>query len=224
VIGWYVAQRNSIRCRRSDANSMYTPPPKDPDAESDAGLLADHKYFADSIWKNEDVGEKRLNVFITLVTAAITALVALHAKDNALSPDASFWVTSYALFGLLLFGCVMLMRMKRRQQAGQELRDALDSVRVQLKKLRKLPQDYDPFAKARRVRHLTGGLGETVAVINTIILVAFISFVHWQEHWPVTARFIGSYVLFSILFLVLQVKYFHRPPKEKTPAKAAVKL
>jgi hypothetical protein len=51
-------------------------------------LLADHKYFADSIWKNEEVGEKRLNVFITLVTAVIAALVALHAKDNTMGDAA----------------------------------------------------------------------------------------------------------------------------------------
>ena len=181
-------------------------------------LLADHKYFADSIWKNEEVGEKRLNVYITLVTAVIAALVALHAKDNTMRDPARFLVTAYALFGLLLFGCITLMRMKRRQQAGSELRDALDSVRAQLKERGSLPKDYDPFAKARRVKRATGGLGETVTVLNLIILVAFISFVHRYEQWPVTACTIAPYVFFCIFFLALQLMYFHRPPKEKSRA------
>ena len=44
-------------------------------------LLADFKYFADSFWKSEEVGEKRVTVFITLVTAVLAALTVLSPKD-----------------------------------------------------------------------------------------------------------------------------------------------
>ena len=40
-------------------------------------LLAEHSYFADSFWRSEEVGEKRVNFFITLVTAVLTVLIAL---------------------------------------------------------------------------------------------------------------------------------------------------
>jgi hypothetical protein len=60
------------------------PKAKSPTDDSDQFLLAEHRHFTESLWKNEEVGEKRLNVFITLVTAVITALVALHAKENVL--------------------------------------------------------------------------------------------------------------------------------------------
>jgi hypothetical protein len=32
-------------------------------------LLAEYKRYAESFWKNEEVGEKRVSFFITLVTA-----------------------------------------------------------------------------------------------------------------------------------------------------------
>jgi hypothetical protein len=43
-------------------------------------LLAELEHFGQSLWRNEEVGEKRFNFFLTLVTAVISGLVALHAQ------------------------------------------------------------------------------------------------------------------------------------------------
>ena len=46
-------------------------------------LLNEHRYFAESFWKNEETGEKRVTFFITLITAVISALVVLLTVHGA---------------------------------------------------------------------------------------------------------------------------------------------
>ena len=45
-------------------------------------LLADLEHFEESIWRNEEIGEKRFNFFLTLVTAVAGGLLALWTGDR----------------------------------------------------------------------------------------------------------------------------------------------
>ena len=45
-------------------------------------LIADLEHFGESLWRNEEVGEKRFNFFVTLVTAVAVGLVALYTTDK----------------------------------------------------------------------------------------------------------------------------------------------
>ena len=42
--------------------------------EDEKLLLAEYELFSTSFWKNEEVGEKRVNFFITLTTAIIAGI------------------------------------------------------------------------------------------------------------------------------------------------------
>ena len=68
-------------------------------------LLADYKYFGESFWKNEEIGETRVRFFITLVTAVLAALAALAGikNDVLLANFNLFLVGIYTLSGLLTF-------------------------------------------------------------------------------------------------------------------------
>jgi hypothetical protein len=201
----------------SEDDKSMDPKAKSPTDDSDQFLLAEHRHFTESLWKNEEVGEKRLNVFITLVTAVITALVALHAKENVLLGESRFLVTSYAMLALLAFGFVTLQRMRRRSWAAEEYRTALKLLREKMTELGKLPAGYQPFASAVRSRRGSGGLGEMVALINTIILAALMAFVHL--HYFHSRRGLWVFLVYGAVCNVywkFQVNYFHRLAQEQT--------
>jgi hypothetical protein len=58
---------------------IYMPLP-DKRERSKELLLADHKYICDSFWKNEEPGEKRVQFFITLVTAVLAAVATILGR------------------------------------------------------------------------------------------------------------------------------------------------
>jgi hypothetical protein len=142
-------------------------------------LLAEYKNLADSFWRNEETGERRLNFFITLVTAVIAALVALATKQNdALPPADVRLIAVYALLALLAFGLTTLLRIMKRNWATDEYKRAMAQIRDQFKSADERLANYQPFGKKRRTL-FAGGLVEIIAVINSLIvaaLVALISF------------------------------------------------
>jgi len=158
---------------------MDTQPPEVQRRNTDDFLLAEYKNLADSFWRNEETGERRVNFFITLVTAVIAALVALATKQNdALPPADVRLIAVYALLALLAFGLTTLLRLMKRNWATDEYKRAMAQIRDQFKSADERLANYQPFGKKRRTL-FAGGLVEIVAVINSLIvaaLVALISF------------------------------------------------
>lgn len=148
-------------------------------------LKADFKYFAEAFWKNESGGETRVQFFITLVTAVISALVALATavevtfeSGNPAEPGATSWIdlgkitwiAVFALGSLLLLGLTTFFRIVRRNCVTDEYKAASDYIR----RTYALPvlQTYDPFRKPTSKKPWFGGLAHLVAVLNSIILGA----------------------------------------------------
>ena len=46
-------------------------------------LLEELRYFSESFWRNEQVGETCVNYFVSLVTAVVAALVALMSSQHS---------------------------------------------------------------------------------------------------------------------------------------------
>jgi len=46
--------------------------------EDEKLLLAEYQHFSESFWKNEEIGEKRVNFFITLSTAIVALVASEH--------------------------------------------------------------------------------------------------------------------------------------------------
>lgn len=109
-------------------------------------LLEEYRHFAESFWRNEEVGEKRINFFITLVTAVIAGLVALATKSEI---DV-YPIAVFALVVLLFFGIVMLKRMIKRDTVTDEYKLAMDMIRSRFRNWGDRLQDYQPFGKGVR--------------------------------------------------------------------------
>lgn len=137
-------------------------------------LLAEYGYLGDCFWRNEETGEKRVNFFITLVTAAIAALVALAtSKEGNLREANVYFITVFALLALLSFGIVTLLRMIRRNLVTDEYKRAMDSIRSLFRGWdEERLQNYQPFEKGKPRRLLTGGLVDMVALVNSVIVAA----------------------------------------------------
>ena len=163
-------------------------------------LLAEHKYLGDSFWKNEEVGERRLNFFITLVTAVIAGLVALTTgRDEGLLANTDvYMITVYVLFALLIFGIITLQRMIRRNLVTDQYKRAQDQIRnIFRRAYNKELDDYKPFETGKPRKLGRGGLVEAVAIINSLIVAAFcalftLSFGTWVAGLIAFLGFISS--------------------------------
>jgi hypothetical protein len=137
-------------------------------------LLAEYRYLGDCFWRNEEIGERRVNFFITLVTAAITALVTLATrKQGDLGEDEVYFIVVFALLALLSFGIVTLLRMIHRNTVTDEYKDAMKMIRDRFRDWDdKRLKDYYPFKSGKPRKLGTGGLVDMVALVNSVIVAA----------------------------------------------------
>jgi len=148
-------------------------------------LIADLQHFGESLWRNEEVGEKRFSFFVTLVTAVIAALVALVKlwqgevrSSHALEPPLPAIITG-ALFVLLLIGVMTYLRMLQRNHVTDEYQATLKKLRSYYSALCPQLAGYQVPVVRKNVRstYFKGGYAETVGVINAVLLVGVLFFV-----------------------------------------------
>lgn len=139
-------------------------------------LIADHKYIGDLFQKNEQGGETRFNIFVTLMTGGIGGLVALMSKPNALHEVSTRVVVVVGFASLLLIGYVIWRRMIKREIASDRFKDQLDTIRETFKQHcdgAGVLDHYDLFAKSKSVKtgngRTFGGLTDMVAVLNGLL-------------------------------------------------------
>jgi len=156
-------------------------------------LLADLDHFEESIWRNEEIGEKRFEFFTTLATAVGGGLVALWTSARATGPSLSplTTATTIALVALLLFALITYGRMIHRDRVTEE-------YKRETRKIRKLYRQTFPGlgeytlhsernaaknAKCSDLKYRWGrikqmGYTQTVAVINGILLAILLRWSH----------------------------------------------
>jgi putative (di)nucleoside polyphosphate hydrolase len=141
--------------------------------EDEELLLAEYKHFSESFWKNEEIGERRVNFFITLTTAIIAGIVALVTSGHAdLSAVEVRQIATVALFGTFLFGLITFLRMLQRNHVTDEYKKIINYVREQLRRRSASLAEYSLPFQSHKKRLFRGGLAETVAVMNSLILAA----------------------------------------------------
>jgi len=142
--------------------------------EDEKLLLAEYKHYSASFWKNEEVGEKRVNLFITLTTAVIAGIVALVTSSHAANVE-FLPIASVALSGLFLFGLVTFFRILQRNRVTDEFKEIIDYLREQLRRRSSSLSDYElPFRK-KKAKVFRGCLAETVAVVNGFIIAVIVA-------------------------------------------------
>jgi len=145
-------------------------------------LLAEYQSHREAFWRTEELGERRVNFMITLTTAVLGAL-AIREKGVLASGGEVEPLFFYGLGAVLLFGVVTLMRMIHRNLVSHVQLRAMGRIRRYftdrhpgiLRHLYYGPYDDRPQRKKEwnQIFSLgTGGLTETVALVNSLVLAA----------------------------------------------------
>jgi putative (di)nucleoside polyphosphate hydrolase len=158
-------------------------------------LLEDLKHFGESLWRNDEIGEKRFNFFLTLVTAVIAGLVTLHTAQGELTgldllkrflPEASkagdlkALITSAGLWALFGIGVATYIRLLLRNRVTEEYHRTLAYIRERLLRLNPttlfeeydVPQKFDPSTIDWLWKGLKGGLAGTSGAMTAALLFA----------------------------------------------------
>lgn len=118
----------------------------EPDERSKEFLLAEYRYFTDSLWRNEEGGEKRVQFFITLVTAVFAGLVALiKPQSGEVRAEATYPLAAGALAALLVIGYVTLKRMRHRNRVTDDYKRTIDLIRSRFREWDISLGEYQPL-------------------------------------------------------------------------------
>lgn len=178
-------------------------------------FLAELEHFEESIWRNEEVGEKRFNFFMTLVTAVAGGLIVLWTSDKVSDDigDRLPTLTWQACLALLLFGLVSYRRMIHRDRVTAEYKQTTNYIRdkyreafrdeceelkdyeLPLERQNRTRKDEPKWVKrARRIGQ--AGYTPTLAVLNGVLLVAVLaSATRLQNAWSVSLGLLLAVVL-----------------------------
>ena len=138
--------------------------------------LADLEHFGEALLRTEEMGEKRLSFFLTLVTAVITAAVALATADRVPANLHVETLVPGALYALLAVGMLTYLRMLQRNAVTDGYIKTLKHIRCEYAKLAGR-DSYNPVKHAREVPPmLRAGYAQTVAAANGGVLFTLVHF------------------------------------------------
>jgi len=176
-------------------------------------LLAEYQNFYESLWRNEETGEKRINFFISLTTAILAGVVTLSTSkeiDESLVQQ----ISTLILVGNFVFGLVTFVRILWRNKVTDEYKKVLDDLRKEMKNRSESLGSYElPLMKPQTKQKwkFKGGLADMVAVMNSILLTALIGiWVDAQFKWVTILVFWGSLLLQFVI-----VYYARKKPKDE---------
>jgi hypothetical protein len=136
-------------------------------------LIADLEHFGESLWRNEEHGEKILNFFVVLVTAVCSGLVALMTANSRPEADAFKGIAADALLVLLVMGFLTWLRMLRRNVVTDEHKRTLGKIRATYAALCPGLVGYEVPVKQKAILW-SCGYAETVGVVEGMLSVAFL--------------------------------------------------
>jgi hypothetical protein len=138
-------------------------------------LIEEYKAFTDSLEKNEQRGETRVNWFIGIVAAGAGGSAKIFA-DGKIGGWPLRIVVMAALFGLIAFGYVTLRRIIKRDKKSTQLITELSNIRKLFRTHFKdgVLTEHDPFGELKEgQRERTfGGLADLVLSINSLLAAA----------------------------------------------------
>ncbi|UCG12246.1 MAG: hypothetical protein JSU72_17375 [Deltaproteobacteria bacterium] len=189
-------------------------------------LLAEYQSHRDAFWHNEELGESRLNFFVTLTTAVIAAL-AVRERGFLVSGGEVDPIFFYGLGAVLLFGVVTLVRIIRRNLVSHEYLRANARIRRYftdrdqeiLRHLYYKPWDDRPQRKKEwnQIFSLgTGGLVETIALVNSLIVAALCAlFTRSYPGWMIgLLALVGFIAAWIVQFIYVKYRYDIGRPKK----------
>ena len=189
-------------------------------------ILEEYKHLTDSFLRNEELGERRVNFFLTLTTTVIGALAAIREIFGDIDMMKFYIGFGAALLAVLLFGVVTLMRIIHRNLATDKYLRALarirryfaDSDQGTIKILPYMPYKLFDDQPQRRKKWAdiysfgNGGLLETVALVNSVITAALCGlFAFFRLEWIGwnfwLAPIVGFIFAWGVQFLYTKLRY-----------------
>jgi hypothetical protein len=154
-------------------------------------LIAEFEHLGESLLRNEEDGERRVNTFFALAAGIATALSLLVGEKMG---DLTWKVVppvALALVGLFLFGCLTLRRLVHRNLQTDEYKTKLAAIRKHFaaapERRALLPFDPHVAVPPRKCSPLSinkGGWLETVAILNSVVAGALAAVLLLpQLHW-----------------------------------------
>ena len=147
-------------------------------------LLEEYNHMAESFLKNEELGERRVDFFITLTAAVPVALIAILKNEIGLQDGKVYLIFFGGFTALLLFGIITLVRMTHRNIETDKFLNAVARIRQYFVKQndeeKLLYLYFDPYEEHHHEREKIfnfgkGGLVEMVACINSLIVSALLT-------------------------------------------------
>ena len=189
------------------------PPPHDTWDATSRFLIAEYEQFSADFRANEESGERRVSLFLTIATAAVAAIGI--AADAGLGADELSRPVAVLLGALTVIGLATLFRLVKRNAVSDEYKTAMDSIRAVFRYWdQKVLVDYNPFIRFRPIgrdrgggrklwRILPLGLVLLVSVMNaalaTGVLIAL-----WDTKFEHVERLLGA-VAFFFTFAAIQL-------------------
>ena len=194
-------------------------------------MLEEYKHHFAEFERSEEIGEHRVNFFITLVTAVFGALGVLVFENGDFDINKYYLIINAALLAILLFGILTLARMIRRNLVSHEELRAMGRIRRYFVEkdpyikdfLYYKPRDDKPVRK-KEWRDLasigTGGLVETVMLINSIIVAILLVLIIHHSHnfddpWLTAFGLSGIVSAWTIQFIYVKFRYDKGRPKKR---------
>lgn len=142
-------------------------------------LLEEYRYFSDWFKRSEETGEKRLNFFITLVTAIIAVIMTFITSTTEFPEILSIYtpIIISLLLSLLVLGILTFGRIIKRNKASDGYKKDIDRIRLFFKnKYKKNLHDYEFFHEIKGRKILTGGVADVIISLNSILFVITVLF------------------------------------------------
>lgn len=197
--------------------------PGELDADAAALLRAEYEHLATSFITNEEAGERRVGVLLTLIAAAIAA-IGLGADRIFAEPSRLAVIVPATSTILLLYGLVTLRRIMGRNLATTDYLRGLSRIRAAFIRAHPAILDIVPFVPGTvkpRERKPWWGLGkagylEVVAATNAIIAALGIGGIvrPFTEAWPAVGIAAALAVILAWLAQMAWVRSVYRAETE----------
>jgi hypothetical protein len=197
------------------------PTPIEPEKSREAVkelLLEDYRHATESLWKNEQIGETRVNWFIGIVTAAAGGLIGLTTAEFRLHGGPLRLIFVATLFALFCFGFMTLLRIMKRNEKTDGYKKDCDRIRRMFRvhfDSEGILSEYAPFGSEGEVkRRSLGGLAHTVLIINSLLLAGIIAAFVYPFGGGLTRdaaapRLLNTYITAIVAFLLASIgQYF----------------
>jgi hypothetical protein len=138
-------------------------------------LLKDFEQWSNSYSKNEELGEKRVNFFTSVIAATFGGLGFL-AENNPLRTLELYVAAAFAALVLLLFGILTTLRIKRRNNQTSHYLALIAELRQRLAPhwARTVSGEFIRYDENRRRRSLrNGGYVYVVGLLNSALSMIF---------------------------------------------------